>query len=226
MVEGRLNRAATLAIGGALLPRRFKNMLFPATGTYSPAGNSKSAGPKNILIITGSTRIQGNSDLLAEAFAKGARESGHTVNIFRSGQDRMSACRYCDECWSTGAPCVVRDNYDRLWPMLEEAEMLVLCSPLYWYTFSGHIKAAIDRMYAYGSSNRKRDLKIKETMLLMCAQSWLEKSFDGAAESYRQMVGYKGWEDRGRLLVTGVHEKGEIAGNSDLEIAEMMGRGA
>lgn len=215
--------ATLLTMAGSLLPGCFSSGSAASSVAYAASGEKKS---KNILIITGSARVQGNSELLAESFAKGARESGHNVNIFQSGRDRMSGCLYCDACWSTGKPCVVEDNFDKLWPLLEQADMLVFCSPLYWYNFSGHIKAAMDRMYAYSKKDKPRDLKIKEAMLLMCGESWFKKSFDGPAEAYRQMLGFKGWKDRGRLFITSVHKKGEIAGNSDLKTAERMGREA
>jgi Multimeric flavodoxin WrbA len=216
--------ATFMGMLGNLLPGWFSfGSSAPSEAFAATRGSGKL---KNILIITGSARERGNSDLLAEAFAGGAREAGHTVNVFHSGRDRMDGCLACDACWSTGKPCVIEDNFDKLWPLLEQADMLVFCSPLYWYTYSGHIKNAIDRLYAYSKKNTPRDLKIKEAMLLMCGESWFKKSFDGPAESYRQMLGFKGWKDRGRLFVTSVHEKGEIAGNSSLKTAEKMGREA
>lgn len=210
------------ALAASLLPVRFSGGL----PSLSPAWAAGSGKAKNILVITGSGRVDGNSDLLAEAFMQGAREAGHTVNVFHSGRERISGCLFCGGCWSTGKPCVIEDAFDGLWPLLEQAELLVLCSPLYCYTFSGHIKNAMDRMYPYWQKNRPRKLKVSESMLLMCGQSWFKKSFDGAAESYRQMRGYAGWTDRGRLFVTGVHEKGEISGDKDLKTAEKMGREA
>jgi putative NADPH-quinone reductase len=213
---------AFLTLAGNFLPGWFSS----GSATTSEAHAASSGKMKNILILTGSARVNGNSELLAEAFAKGARGAGHTVNIFQCGQNRMSGCLYCDACWSTGKPCVVEDNFDNLWPLLEQADLIVFCSPLYWYNFSGHIKTAMDRLYAYSKKDKPRDLKIKEAMLLMCGESWFKKSFDGPAEAYRQMLGFKGWKDRGRLFVTSVHKRGEISGNSDLKTAEKMGREA
>lgn len=181
---------------------------------------------KNILIITGSGRIQGNSERLAQAFASGAQAAGHTVHLFRSAAQPMRACMHCEQCWSKGKPCVIDDNFNTLYPLLEQAELLVFCSPLYWYNLSGHIKCAIDRMYPYSKKNRLRDMPVKETMLLMCGQSHFLRSFAGPAEAYRQMLGYKRWKDRGRLFVTGVDDLGDIAKGSDLKKAEEMGRNA
>ena len=216
--------ATLLAAAGSVLPGWLSSGSPTASEAFAASGGTGKA--KNILIITGSARVGGNSDLLAEAFAKGAKESGHTVTVFHSGRDRMSGCLHCNACWSNGKPCVVEDNFDKFWPLLEQADMLVLCSPLYWYAYSGHIKNTMDRMFPYSQKNKPRDLKVKEAMLLMCGESWFKKSFDGPAESYRQMIGFKGWKDRGRLFVTSVHEKGAISENSDLKTAEKMGREA
>lgn len=181
---------------------------------------------KNILVLTGSAREGGNSDLLADAFIRGARKSGHTVEIFRCGVNRMQGCLGCGACWSDGSPCVVHDAFDGLWPMLERAELLAVCSPLYCYSLSSHVQAALERMIPYHRKNRPRDLGVREAILLMCGQTWLYKSFDGAAESWRQLTGYLGWRERGRLYATGVHEHGEIAGRRVLKEAERMGREA
>ena len=223
------------ASGGGISRRSFFSlaglgMLIPAlAGTLSWHSRPRAAQAgqrKNILILTGSARAGGNSDLLAEAFAKGAREAGHEVNIFACGRADIRSCLGCESCWATGTPCVQQDDFDKLWPLLEQADMLVFCSPLYWYNVSGQLKCAIDRLYPYSKKSKPRDLKIKETMLLMCGESWFEKSFAGPAEAYRQMIGYKGWKDRGRLFATRVFDKGAIAGKSVLEKAEKMGREA
>ncbi len=215
--------AASLAAAGGLAYRYFSTTSAVKVESFSTPGDGRS---KNILVLTGSGRIHGNSELLAEAFAKGAREAGHAVNVFHAGREPMSACLHCEGCWSKGKPCVIEDSFEKLYPLLEQAELLVFCSPLYWYNFSGHIKCAIDRMYPYSKKGRLRDMKVSEAMLLMCAQSHFPRSFAGPAEAYRQMLGFKRWKDRGRLFVTGVDELGEIVGNKALATAEDMGRNA
>lgn len=214
--------AAALLAAGASLFRHFSATSSVRVESFM----TPSTGKKHILILTGSARREGNSDLLAEAFAGGARSAGHTVDIFPCGRRPMTACLHCDGCWSTGSPCVVQDSFQTLWPLLEKADMLVFCSPLYWYNFSGHIKCAMDRLYPYSRKERARDLPVREAMLLMCGESLFLRSFAGPAEAYRQMLGLKGWKDRGRLFVTGVHEFGDMKGHKALATAEDMGRHA
>ncbi len=223
MQKSTLSRRTFLSLSGLAA---FFSALAGTLSWHGGAKKAQATEKKQILVLTGSAREGGNSDLLAEAFAKGAREAGHTVNIFACGRAEIRSCLGCESCWATGTPCVQHDDFEQLWPLLEQADMLVFCSPLYWYNVSGHLKCAVDRFYPYSKKTKPRDLKIKETMLLMCGESWFEKSFAGPAEAYRQMIGYKGWKDRGRLFATRVFEKGKIAGNSILEKAEKMGREA
>ena len=104
--------------------------------------------------------------------------------------------------------------------------MLVFCSPLYWYNFSGHIKCVMDRLYPYSKKQKLRDMPVREAMLLMCGESLFLRSFAGPAEAYRQMLGFKGWKDRGRLFVTGVNDAGDMVGHKALATAEDMGKNA
>lgn len=214
--------AALLAAGCALFQRFSSTSSVKVESFSTPASGQK----KRILIITGSGRENGNSDILAAAFARGAREAGHSVELFSSARTPMLACMHCEKCWSTGRPCVIEDNFEKLWPLLERTDLLVFCSPLYWYNFSGHIKCVMDRLYPYSKKEKLRDLPIKESMLLMCGESHFLRSFTGPAEAYRQTLGFKGWKDRGRLFVTGVHKLGDMAGHPALATAEDMGRNA
>ena len=55
---------------------------------------------KRILILTGSPRRDGNSDLMAEAFARGASEVGNRVMRFEAAHKHIQGCRACDQCFS------------------------------------------------------------------------------------------------------------------------------
>jgi multimeric flavodoxin WrbA len=85
---------------------------------------------KNILIITGSPRKNGNSDMMADAFIKGALAAGHKTIKFEAAFKKISGCTACDKCWSTGSACVINDDFAGLEPLLEEADMIVLAFPL------------------------------------------------------------------------------------------------
>ncbi len=178
---------------------------------------------KNVLIITGSPRRGGNSELMADAFIKGARAAGHEVNKFQSAVDLVDGCLACDTCWSKGKPCSFDDGFDTLAPMLEKADVLVLCGPLYWFTLSAQMKAALDKFYAYMRPQAPIKLKIKESMLLMCAEDTEAAAFDGPVATYKSIGNYLGLADRGILLIPGVYDKGDIHKTDALARAEKLG---
>ncbi len=178
---------------------------------------------KNILVLTGSPRKNGNSDLLAEAFVRGAEAKGHSVTRYNTTAKTIGGCRACDTCWSKGRACTFVDGFTELEPLLEQAETLVFVSPLYWFGMSAQLKAAVDRMYAYSQDFRKVSLKITESLLLTCAATDEMKEFSGEIETYRLIAEYLKWQDRGVLAVPGVQNKGDILKTGALEKAERMG---
>ena len=103
---------------------------------------------KKILVLTGSPRNGGNSDLMADAFIKGARAAGHEVVKVKTDEKNVRGCKACCACYSKGAACVIDDDFNEIAPHLENADVIAMVTPVYWYTFSAQLKAVIDRMYA------------------------------------------------------------------------------
>lgn len=104
---------------------------------------------KRILILTGSPRKGGNSDLMADAFAKGASEPGNIVVRFDTAHKHIQGCRACDNCFSKGKACVFNDDFNELASLMAESDAIVFCTPLYWYSFPTQMKAAIDKFYSF-----------------------------------------------------------------------------
>jgi multimeric flavodoxin WrbA len=161
---------------------------------------------------------------MAEAFTKGALAAGHTVMVFNAGRKDIGGCKACKKCWSKGKPCIYRDDFDQLTPLLEEAEVIVFSSPLYWFTLSAQILAPMNRIYAYLSDNCQRPLKIKECLLFICGADDDLEIFDGALATYKAIFSYMKWENQGILTVPGVQDVGEIDQTDALSQAEKMGR--
>lgn len=178
---------------------------------------------KSILVMTGSPRKGGNSDMLAEAFIRGAKSRGHSVTLFRAAAKHIGGCRACGACWDKGRACSFADGFTELEPLVESADAVVFASPLYWFSFSSQIKAAIDRLNAYDSAKALRPLKVRESALLVCGAGDDPHIFDGIISTYKSMSGYMGWTDRGVLAVAGVQERGEVAKGHALAQAEALG---
>ena len=100
----------------------------------------------NILIISGSPRKGGNTELLAEAFAKGAAEHHH-VEIVSVRDYKVNPCLGCNACFKTNGICAQKDDMAIIYEMMNQADMLVIASPVYFYGISAQLKAVIDRFH-------------------------------------------------------------------------------
>lgn len=103
---------------------------------------------KRILILKSSPRLNGNSAALAEQTATGARDAGAQVNVYSLHDMDIQPCDACDSCRETDGVCVIGDDMQVLYPKLQEADAVILASPIYWFTINAQMKAFIDRWYA------------------------------------------------------------------------------
>lgn len=179
---------------------------------------------KNILVITGSPRKNGNSEMLADAFIKGAQSAGHEVSKFEAGLKKIGGCIACDKCWDNDRACVINDDFAQIEPLLEKADTVIFAFPLYWYSFPAQIKAVIDKLYAYVKPQAKRPLKIKETGMLIAAGDENISVLEGIKKSFDFISGLMKWKNLGTLESIGINEKGEIQDTDSLEKAETFGK--
>jgi multimeric flavodoxin WrbA len=180
---------------------------------------------KEILVLTGSPRRKGNSDQMADAFIRGAREKGHTVYKFEAAFKNIHGCRGCNMCWSTGTnPCVVKDDFYELVPLLEKCELTVFVSPLYFWGFSSQLKAAWDRFYPYCKPEGKKRFAVKESALLLTLGDTEDETYKFAAETYKVISEYLGWKDLGIIAAMGVNAKTDIQTHQALVQAEALGK--
>lgn len=103
---------------------------------------------KKIIVILGSPRKNGNSAILAGRIADGARDNGaETEEIFL--QDlKIGACKGCNACQKNSSrKCIIMDDMDKIYPVLEEADAFILATPVYWCSMSAQLKTFIDRTY-------------------------------------------------------------------------------
>ena len=104
-----------------------------------------------ILFITSSWRTNSNSARLAVQAADTAQKNGHTVTTADIARLNIGPCRACMGCRKNkDGRCVLQDDMGQFYPMLEEADVLVFASPVYWFNLCGQIKQFIDRCYALG----------------------------------------------------------------------------
>lgn len=162
----------------------------------------------NILIIS-SGRPNGNTTQLADSFANGAKDAGHQVETGSLLQTKVEPCLGCNAC-KRGKPCVQQDDFIGLVPKIHKADLLVLASPLYYWTISARTKAFIERLYSISVPDpapplgRYEKCPDKDCALLMTAADNLFWTFNQAASYYQfAVVNYLGFRDKGMLLAGG-----------------------
>lgn len=99
---------------------------------------------KRVLIISSSERKGGNSDTLCDRFMAGAIEAGHSVEKVRLAEKNIGFCRGCYACEKLGH-CIQQDDMAELLEKLKAADVIVLASPVYFYTICARLKNFIDR---------------------------------------------------------------------------------
>ena len=157
---------------------------------------------------------------MAEQFIKGATEAGHEVYRFDCAFRRINPCTACNRCGMDG-PCVQKDDFSTiLRPKLLEADMVVFCSPMYYFGFSSQLKMAIDRFYAI---NGKLHVP-KKTAFLMAYANSSQKDAEAMTAHYRTIADYMGWEDVGMVIAPGVWTAGSIRRTDYGEQAYQLGK--
>ena len=172
----------------------------------------------NILILSGSPRKGGNTELLAEAFAKGA-SANHHVEIVSVRDYKVNPCLGCNACFKSNGVCAQKDDMTIIYEKMSQADMLVIASPVYFYGISAQLKAVIDRFH-----NPSRDsFHIKKMALLLVGAATLPELFDAILTEYNLCLNFFDIEDAGKVLVRGVKDKGDIKRTRFIEDSYQLG---
>lgn len=188
---------------------------------------------KQILVIQGGGRPNGNTEQLIRAFAKGAEAAGHRVEVISLLKQEVKGCLGCNAC-RYGKPCVQKDAFNEMVPKIQAADCLVFASPLYFWTISARLKAFIERFYCIAQQDpnpplgRYEKYPEKDCALLMTSADNFFWTFEQAVSYYRfALVRYIGFRDKGMLLAGGCggsNGKPEIDKTDWLEKAYQFGK--
>ena len=95
-----------------------------------------------IVVLKGSPRTNGNSNMLADEFIRGAKESVHEIVEFDCAKHKIRGCMDCDSCGMAG-PCVQKDDFEIIRPHLINCDTILFASPIYYFGVSGQLKNVI-----------------------------------------------------------------------------------
>ena len=173
-----------------------------------------------IVILVGSVRKGGNTELLANAFYEGAKQNNE-VEIISVADYDVKPCVGCNACFEReGNTCFQEDDMSIIYKKLYEANIIVIASPVYFYGLSAQLKAVIDRLH----TPLRNKFVTKKLGLLLVAGAKLPAVFDAIKLQYQLVLDFFGLEDAGMVLVNGVREKGDVKDNPALEEAYLFGK--
>ena len=168
----------------------------------------------NIMILNGASRKNGNTSRLIKAFTEGTVSAGNQVQEFYLQDMEIHGCLGCEGCSrakkGTENPCVQKDDMAVINKAFMKADIVVFASPINFWTISGPLKTATDRLYAelrnlgYGGFPRK-------SVLLMTAGG---SDYSQAVRWYETFERNLGWTNQGEVLGSGKDKEAKRLGES------------
>lgn len=175
---------------------------------------------KKVLILSGSPRKNGNSDTLCNEFMKGAIEAGNDVEKIFVAEKRIGYCKACYYCKDHAGECVIKDDMAEVLAKMLAADVIVLSSPIYFYSISAQLKTVIDRTVA-----RWLEFRDKEFYYIMTAAEDTDTVMDCTLECMRGLAEcLDGSVEKGVIYGKGAYEKGEIVNLPAMQEAYEMGK--
>ena len=166
-----------------------------------------------ILILQASPRAKGNTAWMAEEYKKAAEAAGHEVTLVNVSKKKITGCLACEYCHTKGnGACIQKDDMQDIYPLMAEAEALVLAAPIYYFTLCAQIQAPIQRMYCVNSP-----AKVKKMALLV--SSYSPGVYDGATAEFRDIWNYWGAENTGVVTAKVDEQKTEETKQKVIDLA-------
>lgn len=177
---------------------------------------------KNILILSSTPRRGGNSERLCGEFLRGAAQAGHRAEKIALRERKINYCTGCGACSEHGLPCPQKDDAAELVAKMVAADVIVMVTPVYFYTMCAQMKALIDRCCA-----RYTEISGKEFYFILAAAESSKSMMERTVEGFRGFLDcLDDPREKGVVYGLGAWKIGEIEGNPALREAYEMGRNA
>ncbi len=175
---------------------------------------------KKVLLLSGSPRKNGNSALLCQEFAKGASEAGNDVELIYLRDKKIGYCQACYYCKNHDGVCVIKDDMAEILDKMNAADIIVMASPVYFYSIDAQMKALIDRTVAQWLKIRD-----KKFYYIMSSAEDTATVMNCALECLRGLAAcLKGSVEGGVIYGKGVYEPGAIRDKPVMKEAYKMGK--
>ena len=178
---------------------------------------------RRVLGIVGSPRPGGNTDLLVDEVLTGAANEGASVEKVQLSKLNIAPCTACDGCKKKGH-CIVDDDLQQVLDRMNDADIWVLGTPVYFWGPTGWLKAFIDRWYG---SRQYVDFASKRAIVVVPLEDNKDATARHTVGMLEDTLDYTKTELFATIVANGVNKKGEVKDHPDyLESARRAGREA
>lgn len=175
---------------------------------------------KRVLVLSGSPRRGGNSDLLCDQFISGAQKSGHNAEKIFLKDANINYCNGCGVCINGEKSCPLKDDMAEILDKMIAADVIVMATPVYFYTMDAQMKTLIDR-----TCSRYTEISNKEFYFIVAAADNSKKAMTRTLEGFRGFTScLSGAKEKGIIYGTGAWNIGDIKGKPAMKEAFEMGR--
>lgn len=173
-----------------------------------------------ILALNGSPRKNGNTEILINEFKRGADHNNHQTEIVRLYPLDIKPCVDCRNCKKEIYRCTIKDDMREYYNKIDQADILLFGTPIYWYGPTAKMKLLIDRLRPY-ISNKK--LKGKKAILVIPSEEG-PAACTTTVEAFKMSFHYIGVEYLGVIYGT-AYNRGDILNNeNELKTAFEFGK--
>jgi multimeric flavodoxin WrbA len=174
---------------------------------------------KKVLILSSSPRKKGNSNTLCDRFMEGAIEASHEVEKVVLAEKKINYCTGCYACKKTGR-CAQKDDMAQILDSMIAADVIVLATPVYFYTMCAQMKTAIDRTVA-----KYTKITDKQFYFIVTAADSNKAALERTIEGFRGFTScLPGAKEKGVVYGAGAWEIGDILTNRAMKQAYEMGK--
>lgn len=175
---------------------------------------------KKVLIISSSPRKGSNSDALCEEFKRGALASNNTVEKVLLRDKQIKYCIGCGACIINGyTNCSQQDDMSELLDKMIASDVIVMASPVYFYTVCAQMKAFLDRCCA-----RHTKIKNKEFYFIVTAADTDRAMMNRTLECFRGFLDcLENPIEKGYIKAVGLEGRGEALNSDYMQVSYNLG---
>ncbi|MCP4110362.1 MAG: flavodoxin family protein [Desulfobacteraceae bacterium] len=121
---------------------------------------------RKIVIINGSPRVNGNTDAIIKSFSDGAESTDAIIKQYVLRGININDCKGCNYCYNNDN-CSIKDDMQEIHHEIQQSDLIILASPMYWWGFTGLMKTFIDRLYLYYPKRNEHFVAGKKLIIII-----------------------------------------------------------